>query len=212
MGVYYKTSAGGTWIELQTYSATIANWTHHTVNLPNLTSTYYIAFGAAAQSGYCVCVDLITVTKQSGNATPWVMFETSSVITDTIGPMSIFTYMVQFTSMILSPGTYTSSITIESNSHFNPLVVIPITLNVYAATLAPPVNLTIYPNEDRDGIILNWTAPPGFPDRYDIYKAYIWNYSDEVLIGSVIAPQTTFSDPSPFTMRKAYYRIRAVRD
>jgi subtilisin family serine protease len=214
LGVYYKTSSGGNWVELTSYTVTYANWTLDVINLPNLSSTYYISFVGAAVSGYCICLDKVVVTKQSyvETSTPWVRFETTNYISGTIGPMSIYTYMVQFSSIGLTPGTYTSNITITSNSYYNPVVNIPITFNVYAATLAAPDSLTIMPNAGRDAVILEWSAPPGFPTRYDIYKALVWDFSDEVLIGSVNTPQTTFTDPSPFSMRKAFYRIRAVRN
>ncbi len=214
MGVYYKTSAGGNWILLQSYTSNLNEWTRESIALPNLSSTYYISFLGTGNTYYTICLDKVRITKRSyaETTTPWCRFEVSNYITDTIGPMSFYTYMFQFSSIGLNPGTYESEITITSNCTANPVITIPVTLNVYAATLDAPVNLTITRNETGDAVILNWQAPPGFPSRYDIYKAYAQDFSDGVLIGNVPGSQTTFIDPSDFTMRKAFYRIKAVRD
>lgn len=60
--VYYKTSAGGAWILLKTYTAEVSGWTLRTLTLPNPGSTYYIAFDGTALNGYGVCIDDVTLT------------------------------------------------------------------------------------------------------------------------------------------------------
>jgi len=65
--VYYKSSAGGTWTAIGTYTASITAWTQETINLPNSSSDYYIAFEGNAKYGYGVCVDDVTV---NGSSTP----------------------------------------------------------------------------------------------------------------------------------------------
>ncbi|MEI6766604.1 MAG: T9SS type A sorting domain-containing protein [Bacteroidota bacterium] len=60
--IYYKTSSGGPWNLLATYTAAIAAWTQEVIALPNGSSTYYIAFEGTAQWGYGVCIDDVTVT------------------------------------------------------------------------------------------------------------------------------------------------------
>ncbi len=59
--IYYKTSSGGAWTLLQTYTNSITSWIQETINLPNGTNTYYIAFQGTAKYGYGVCLDDITV-------------------------------------------------------------------------------------------------------------------------------------------------------
>ncbi len=63
--VYYKTSSGGSWNLLQTYTNNIQSWTQETIILPDLSSTYFIAFEATGQYGYGVAIDDIEI-----NGTP----------------------------------------------------------------------------------------------------------------------------------------------
>jgi hypothetical protein len=163
LGVYYRTSSTGSWILLESYTYSIANWTREVINLPNLSSTYYICFGGGVQYGYGVCLDKVMVTKQSGNATPWVRIEGSNFVTATIGPMSIYMYHVEFSSMIVSSGTYTSYITLTSNSYNNSTVIIPITFNVYdPAPPSAPTNLTIFKRHRMTRYCFPGQAPPDF--------------------------------------------------
>jgi hypothetical protein len=60
--VYYKTSSGGSWNLLQSYTTEVADWTQMTLTLPNVSSTYYIAFEGVANYGYGVCIDDVMVT------------------------------------------------------------------------------------------------------------------------------------------------------
>lgn len=66
--VYYKTSASGNWVLLNTYSTNVDNWTLTTINLPNPSSTYYIAFEGKATYGYGVSIDDITVNGTAVNS------------------------------------------------------------------------------------------------------------------------------------------------
>ncbi len=65
--VYYKTSSGGTWNLLTTYTNNINSWTQETINLPNLSSTYYIAFEATGQYGYGIAIDDVQI-DETGSA------------------------------------------------------------------------------------------------------------------------------------------------
>jgi len=64
--VYYKTSPTGNWILLNAYSTNITSWTLTTINLPNPSATYFIAFEGIANYGYGVSIDDISVTGLSG--------------------------------------------------------------------------------------------------------------------------------------------------
>jgi hypothetical protein len=59
--VYYKTSAGGSWNLIGTYTANNPSWTEVTLALPSPSSDYYIGFQGTAKYGYGVCLDDITV-------------------------------------------------------------------------------------------------------------------------------------------------------
>jgi hypothetical protein len=63
LSVYYKTSPGGPWNLLATYTASITAWTQETLTLPNAGETYYIAFEGNAKYGRGVCVDDVEVSS-----------------------------------------------------------------------------------------------------------------------------------------------------
>jgi hypothetical protein len=60
--IFYKTSAGGTWTQLVSYTASITAWTLETILLPNPSGEYYIAFEGNAKYGYGVCIDDVQVS------------------------------------------------------------------------------------------------------------------------------------------------------
>jgi hypothetical protein len=213
LGVYYRTSSTGTWTLLQTYSTSIATWTREVISLPDINSTYYICFVGGVQYGYGVCIDKVKITMLGGNATPWVQINYSNSVTATISNMSIFMYTISFTSFVVPVGTYTSSITIESNCYTNPYVVIPITFNLYpAGPPGAPLDISIIEDEANNVIRLNWSGNTGFPTGYNIYRAFDPNFTDSVLIGTLPSTQTQFSDPIEFTRRKVFYKVTAVRN
>ena len=59
--VLYKTSAGGTWVELAHYTNNITSWTDRTIALPNASSDYYIAFEGQANYGRGITLDDVSV-------------------------------------------------------------------------------------------------------------------------------------------------------
>jgi subtilisin family serine protease len=60
--VYYKTSAGGSWTQLASYTTDVSAWTKRTIALPSPSSNYYIGFLGNAKWGYGVCIDDVKVT------------------------------------------------------------------------------------------------------------------------------------------------------
>ncbi|MTK52390.1 M6 family metalloprotease domain-containing protein [Paludibacter sp.] len=64
--VYYRTSATADWVLLQQYNGNIQNWTLESMNLPNPSSTYYIAFEGHAANGCGICLDDVEVWKDGG--------------------------------------------------------------------------------------------------------------------------------------------------
>ena len=71
--VWYKAASGDAWTELAAYTSEVAAWTEVTLDLPNPSATYYIAFNGTAGYGRGmtiddVCVDAGPVTYES---IPW---------------------------------------------------------------------------------------------------------------------------------------------
>jgi PKD repeat protein len=60
--IFYKTSSGGSWVLLATYTNTIAVWTQEVIDLPAQSSDYSIAFEATEKFGYGVCIDDVEIT------------------------------------------------------------------------------------------------------------------------------------------------------
>ncbi|WP_299225011.1 T9SS type A sorting domain-containing protein [uncultured Psychroserpens sp.] len=61
MRVLYKTSAAGSWTELASYTSESPFWTDITLNLPNASSAYYIAFEGTANFGRGFTLDDVLV-------------------------------------------------------------------------------------------------------------------------------------------------------
>jgi len=59
--VLYKTTALGSWNELASFNAAINSWTDVTLNLPNASSTYYIAFEATNNYGRGITLDDVSI-------------------------------------------------------------------------------------------------------------------------------------------------------
>jgi hypothetical protein len=62
LSVYYKNSATGPWILLNSFNTNTPSWTQRTISLPGPTNDYYIAFEGNAKRGYGVCIDDVEVT------------------------------------------------------------------------------------------------------------------------------------------------------
>lgn len=59
--IYYKTSEGGSWVLLHEYLDPVYEWELQNLVLPNLSSTYYIAFEGQSRWGYGSCIDNIVI-------------------------------------------------------------------------------------------------------------------------------------------------------
>jgi hypothetical protein len=70
--VYYKTSTGGAWTLLATYTSAVTAWTQQTIALPNPNGSYYVAFEGNAKGGYGVCIDDVQVTGSATKPTATV--------------------------------------------------------------------------------------------------------------------------------------------
>jgi len=62
LAVLYKTSAGGAWNTLATYTAQSAAWSTNSITLPNPNGTYYIAFEGRSKYGRGITLDDVSIT------------------------------------------------------------------------------------------------------------------------------------------------------
>ena len=135
--VYYRTSSTAPWNLITSYTNSIANWTQETINLPNLSSTYYIAFEGISHYGYGVCVDKVVVTKTLTTMIPtWITVSGGGSYSGSIAynePAQDIP--IGFNSVGLSPSTYTTNLTIYSNDALHPSITIPINLIVSQTSL-----------------------------------------------------------------------------
>jgi len=69
LNIYYKTTPGGSWVLLRTYSNNISTWQQESINLPNPSSTYFIAFEGIANYGYGIALDDITIAQNNTSYT-----------------------------------------------------------------------------------------------------------------------------------------------
>ncbi|MBT7166910.1 MAG: M6 family metalloprotease domain-containing protein, partial [Victivallales bacterium] len=68
--VLYRTSPGGSWTLLASYTASVPSWTQRTLALPDPGGTYYIAFEGKVNYGYGVCIDDVRITGDEPGTTP----------------------------------------------------------------------------------------------------------------------------------------------
>jgi len=59
--IYYKTTYGGEWTLITTFSSATEVWTQRTVELPNPNRTYYLAFEGVANYGYGIHIDDVRI-------------------------------------------------------------------------------------------------------------------------------------------------------
>jgi len=67
LGVYYKTSSGGTWTLLEEYSEPLTDWVGDTLSLPNASGDYYIGFQGSVDGISGCYVDNITVKEYTAS-------------------------------------------------------------------------------------------------------------------------------------------------
>ncbi len=64
--VYYKNDNNNEWQLIEVYTQNTPDWTLRTIELPDLTDNYYIAFEGETHYGYSVELDDISITEPSG--------------------------------------------------------------------------------------------------------------------------------------------------
>lgn len=170
--VYYRTSAAASWNLLATYTESIADWTNRTIELPNLSADYQIAFEATGQYGYGVCLDAIEINKEVVGDFTWLDVNGSDSYTATINPMSpSHTISVGLSADGLTPGDYEAELTITSNANNNPIVTIPVSMNVTGTP--PPAAIYISPDNSSVNVNVNGYLEWHGTINADGYKVYL---------------------------------------
>jgi M6 family metalloprotease-like protein len=129
--LYYRTSSATSWNLLATYTDNITDWTNRSIELPNLTASYQIAFEATGQYGYGVCLDAINVSQEVAGDYSWLQVEGGNTYSDVINPgTNAQSVSITLDSNGLIPGDYEADISIASNASNSPQVTIPVSMNV----------------------------------------------------------------------------------
>lgn len=76
--ILYKNSAEGTWVELANYTQEVTSWADITLDLPNQSGDYHIAFQGITNYGRGVTLDDISITDDNSNTYFEEGFETNS--------------------------------------------------------------------------------------------------------------------------------------
>jgi len=140
--VYYRTSSSGSWTLLNEYTNNITAWTQETISLPNLSGTYQIGFEGTAKWGYGVCLDKVVVTAQTEALSPWLSLNGGTTASGSIAEGGAnHNISVGFNSAGLTPGDYSSTITVTSNSASNSSFTIPVSLTVLPPL--PEINVSV---------------------------------------------------------------------
>ncbi|HNZ07499.1 MAG TPA: S8 family serine peptidase [Candidatus Cloacimonadota bacterium] len=168
--VAYRNSASGPWTTLAFYTGNIEAWTQRTIELPNLSSEYFLAFSGFCPSsaGWGVTLDAVSISVVSGYEAPWISIAAGTSQIGEISSGNSLNLSVDLDASDLEEGTYTSNLLLSSNSSPNPLVQIPVTLTVgaNAALGSPQVSIS----QSSGVILLQWPVVPNAA-RYLVYRA-----------------------------------------
>jgi len=210
--LYYKTSSGGSWTLLDSWNTSITSWTKQTIQLPNLSSDYYLAFEGIASYGYGVNIDSITVT---GSGASGVSAAFSADVTSGTYPLT-----VTFTDESLgsptswawdfgdgntsteqnpshtyeSEGTYTVSLTVSDGTDSSTE-----TKTDYITVSAPPPLAADFTADVTSG-----TAPltVNFTDLSTSATTWEWDFDNDGVLDATAEqnPSYTYSDTGTYTV------------
>jgi hypothetical protein len=112
--IKYKTTATADWQLLETYDSNVANWTEVVLQLPNLSSTYYIAFEAESGLGHGVCIDKVTIEGEGGLIIHTIQaFAGENGTIDPSGPVSVIETEDQEFSIVANEGFVIESLLVD---------------------------------------------------------------------------------------------------
>jgi hypothetical protein len=129
MSVYYRTF--GDWILLASYSAEIPTWTLEEIQTPVMANGLQFAFEGISGEGCGVCLDDIRLVVSTEANSDWLSLNGADACSGSITPGSVDQAIeIGFDASQLAMGTYSTEITLISNSEINPTVMIPVELTV----------------------------------------------------------------------------------
>lgn len=154
--VYYKTSAGGAWTLLETYTASVGSWTRRMIALPNPSATYSLAFEGNAKYAYGVCLDDVQV--QESYAQPAFIVTNNQTTIDESDGSSAGTITITRTGA--SPSA--QSVTLSSDDHSE--LTLPVSAIIPAGLSSVRVNFDAIDDEIDDGpqTVTITASAPGF--------------------------------------------------
>ena len=68
--IYYKNTTDGEWVLLKEYLYSNASWKERTLELPNVSANYYVAFEAECNGGFGVVLDDVQINASNAAAMP----------------------------------------------------------------------------------------------------------------------------------------------
>ena len=154
--VYCRTSTSGTWIQLEEYTNAYASWTtEEGIALPNLSSTYQLAFEYIDNYGHGLGIDDIKIVQSSSCPKPTALSATTNVQNATI-------------TWIGSAGSY--DIARSTNASASPddcVVATGVSSNSYDFSSLSLADHYVWVRADCGGNgKSNWTAPVSFHIGY----------------------------------------------
>ncbi|HOH98473.1 MAG TPA: hypothetical protein PL188_09250 [Candidatus Cloacimonadota bacterium] len=127
--VYYRNSSSEDWVLLATYASHTPAWTQRVISLPNLSSTYQVAFEGKTLNGFGIHIDKIEVYSSLAEQPDWVspgpLSSGSVAAGGSPAPANL-----AFNSSGLAPGVYHANMRAVQNNFQAPYVEIPVTLTV----------------------------------------------------------------------------------
>ncbi len=175
--VYYKNSPTGAWLKIDEKTTPVSMWTERIVELPNPTSTYWIAFEGMVMYGDGLQIDDICITDALSNITPTNVVAVVNQQTVNLSwnnpAQTISGYVIYRDTMLVATvttnsfsdknvtlGTYKYCVTAYKNSADT--ISAPVFVNATVTEIAKPDtvnNLNVVMANNKKYVDLTWTIP-----------------------------------------------------
>lgn len=127
--VLYRSNSGQDWSLLASYTGHAPNWTLRTLDLPNLSESYQIAFEGSTYNGFGIHIDYVSVFTPIFVQPEWL--QPAPYSSGSIQPGGVAQIAgVDLDSSGLETGVYEAEVRIVQNNMQQPYVILPVTLTV----------------------------------------------------------------------------------